>query len=1157
MVDLFTDSFDVGWDSIPATPTFDPPVDSFVESFDTGWDDVPPPVVEEQPSGRSFFIYRSCDLTATGTREALVLNSDILGRGIALIDSDSGLPAEETGGAGAPDLDVVDAEWSPPIQGEGTLPPGTYTFDGVPIDTCTGRTGTPFPLPALTINALGEVATLRVQFDAAALPEDCDGIQIRRDGVITGPVFPLFDNVPDQITVVDQPDPFGDYDEGTKKEFRRLRGADLIGGDVVNYNGFAVKVDRIQPHPSGTGQLVTFEPPIPEALANPPGFNDVPNRSGFYEAFSTFPNFLTPPGFPSVPGTPYAPVWPPLSFITWPGPLMSFKKIPPTTFGLLPFMDDLQPGDIIAYGSKTALVVYVENNPLAGTLPGSTDPQFGTVLCVPFGLLPLPPLPAGQFWIVYRAEITPTFFFYYTLGDQSSVGGPVFSDFDDPAFVTLRGRPTNQGGSGVDDAKDFLFPVGGSQNNGYDPADIPNERSANNAFRIVTFDVVEDPPASGKRRPSFLSAGQSLVYDGDIVTVSFVNEILEPDGLLPGEYEVEVTPGLTPVDFEIIPDIGLPGTPITIPRPVIPIGAAFTIPSFLSPFLKQPSIAPEGEYERVTRLLEFRTETNVWEYEEDGASQDRAGTVDGNEAKDEINDVFVQNNYPDGIEGLLDRVRGPRSTPASDVFVTTNGTLTRTRDRLWAVNDIAALGEGSLINLAPMRSLHDQLCDDASLFGQMEQLLTLDGFAIARLEPREVQVPAALCPPDQPDQREIRLFCNGFATTTDPLKTGELARVWFGAEQRFIDNQSLTLQRYGLTRQEAEDALALTTSGRVVTAEEVTQSFQNDIEDFAGMSTRPTDLDDILNDTRIVDVNTGTLNRPQIQTIIRRRGQAGTLLRLPETDPAAAQDPTVTQIDDFGMLGHRLAALTMQLQQSFDICDYDAALNSIEDPALRTQVAGFFAVAENIFNQLIQGGRALEDFLSESGFAEAAEAIASIIAASATDPTLSCLGGPQAALTLPGIPSFSAVDGFFADFAQGFQTRFNLSQLFGQAVLAVLCSTIGAFTDMVTFFGGEVAGQALKQAISCLPTREELLEAGVEFPSLEAQIAIECSLEKLNILLDIINALIAEANEIVDFGNNLQTGFVTQTVDTRNRMCSAGEGITSLVGGLRAFVGLG
>ena len=50
-----------------------------------------------------------------------------------------------------------------------------------------------------------------------------------------------------------------------------------------------------------------------------------------------------------------------------------------------------------------------------------------------------------------------------------------------------------------------------------------------------------------------------------------------------------------------------------------------------------------------------------------------------------------------------------------------------------------------------------------------------------------------------------------------------------------------------------------------------------------------------------------------------------------------------------------------------------------------------------------------------------------------------------------------------------------------------------------------------------------------------------------------MNAMLAEANEVIDLGNSLEAGFVTRVVDARNRSCSADQDLGSLVGGLKSL----
>jgi len=211
------------------------------------------------------------------------------------------------------------------------------------------------------------------------------------------------------------------------------------------------------------------------------------------------------------------------------------------------------------------------------------------------------------------------------------------------------------------------------------------------------------------------------------------------------------------------------------------------------------------------------------------------------------------------------------------------------------------------------------------------------------------------------------------------------------------------------------------------------------------------------------------------------------------------------------------------------------------------------------------GGQSLTSFLKDApGFQEALDAIGGIVSGSDGDPTLACLvgslgtGTPNAGISLPTPPAtLSAVSSFIGTFSRNFITRFNLSSLFSQAVSATLCS-VGALVERVyNLFGGDSNNSSVQRAIGCLPSVQDLEQAGVQFPSIEVQVAFECNLDQLNLLLDIIQALIAEANELVDFSNALKSGFATQLVEARSRQCTSDRGIESLVNGFRLFLGVG
>ena len=165
---------------------------------------------------------------------------------------------------------------------------------------------------------------------------------------------------------------------------------------------------------------------------------------------------------------------------------------------------------------------------------------------------------------------------------------------------------------------------------------------------------------------------------------------------------------------------------------------------------------------------------------------------------------------------------------------------------------------------------------------------------------------------------------------------------------------------------------------------------------------------------------------------------------------------------------------------------------------------------------------------------------------------MACLIGPFGSNPFPGLGGIAQVDQFIQGFALAFQIRFDLSQLLGEAIASILCALIGALVNVIGQFGGDALAAFAQRAIGCIP----LDIPGLEFPSLDIQIAIECGLEQLQIILDIIQALIAEANEIVDLINNFGAGgFVMRAIEARNNACSSGSDLQSLVGGIASLAG--
>lgn len=985
-----------------------------------------------------FFRWRSCDLTGLGVREAIGRNSDLFNRGVAILEEDSGLPADDTGG---PTLDIASAAWGDEEAG-GDLPAGTYDYDLVPVDTCTGQTGAAIPLPSMTLTAPNKRRKLRVTFNTK--PTDCQAAFIRRDGLILGKPFPLSNQVLDNVPVVTTPTLIGDYSVGTEKTFDRDSGADLVVNDAVLYPfddplpSYATVV-RVK---SIAGDTVTFEPPIVlDRAAYPDGFFDVPARIGVYapaDSAFTIPN----------PNATISGILPLGGLIPLPIPTTPLNSFKTTAVGL-GFSAVPQFGDIITYGSKTAIVIGLEY---------VTSPGFVNVLVLPFGLLPIPPLPIGLYFLCHRL-------LNITTSDLQS----------------LVQRYTDGTASG--------------------------------------FQVTGNPPSG-------IAVGDTIIYGGSIVNVT----TLTPDGV---NTDVTITPS---IDASVTPDS---------------VGLIFKVPDALSPLLSQTSIAATGQYKRLTRVVTVSTQSNLWQWEEDGSLTGRAGTIgpSGEEARNTLNNVFSQAGYRGGLDTLLERLRGPSDTLASRRFNETLGMLTQAEGskRMFAVNDLAREGNGVVVNLTNTRNYRSLLCNSFANVSTTNDLVREQGVAVQRFEQRAVVVPAAKCPPGEAATTTNELFCLGAATTSAKVNAGEYARVFWSPSGRFAPGARQRLIALGLTDDEAAGAIELAPVGRVVNVVEWSSTDMSDISDVNDVGT-PDQVDEVLDEGRITNICLGKVTRRQIGLLLAQRGSRGISLRLPGTLGSSEQG--ARPVEDFTLLAHSLTALSLQYRETFDICDFDAALASIPDVATRNAVGGVFALIEATLNHAVDAGRALDKFLNEGEFAAARDTVAGLVAAIAADPTLNCLIGPinQNGVGLPSIPQ---VDLALQGFAFPFQVRFQLSSIFASMLQSVLCALLG---ELLKLLPGDAAAFT-SRVIGCLPSQEDLALAGFEFPSLDVQVALECGLEQLNILADLLSELIAEANEVIALANFFGAGFVWRQVEARNRMCSGSESIADVFG--QAVRGLG
>lgn len=992
----------------------------------------------------NFYLWRGCDISGLGVREALLRNRDFVDRAVSIIGpegypgSETGVPADpvtpgDAGTSPCSQLDVVSAQWIN-IQntGAGVLEPGTYSYSLVPVDTCTGRTCSPITLPDLVITELGQVATLAITFGTD--PGPCDGYLIQRGGRIVGPVIPAQQSFQDEVNVTVPAvveGTFSNFDnEAQSFEFS---GADLEVSDFVRIDNPSTNDPSFITITGKTGSTVTFSPKIaPRTDARDDAWFDMKQR------FAPYVQELIPGG--SIPLV--LPAVPPFR-VTIPLPLNLIGG----GFQLL---------DIVTYGGGTGIIV--------GT--GISSGLGPTYDILPFGITV--PMPMGLMWLVHRTintSILPT------LND----GLGLFSD------VSMDG-----------DQYTALFPA--------NPSDTTQPLDPN------------------------LKVGRVLVVSSaSVISNATIAEIRPVDA---ANVMVVFQPGLATGQA--------PNTPFA------DFGLYFILPELVSSFMNNSGVVTAGTYERLTRRTDVITLPNTSLTQEDGSEVLRSGDTGslGREAFSTFKGIVDRSGFAGGFDALRRKVTGPCKegaiSEASLSFNRTLGSFVRPRksNRFFAVNDVASYGTGPFVNATSLRGLRSAYQTSFSSYRGIADEAINNRVAVARYREVTVTVPAAGCPPGQTTLTQTNLIFVGLATKTAPVKQIEKAMVLWAPSARFDTGARLRVQQLGLNQSEADDAISLVASGRVVTVRELSVE---DVNDVVG-STDP-GFDDILDDDRIKVVDTGPVTSPVIDEAIRRRG-VGAIARRPFcTNP----DEKVL-VNDCETVATNILALALQYPESFNLCDVDEALAAIPDAKTRAAVAAVFAVADGSFDQLATFGQVLEASLKQQDFVAAKETIAGIVNAISADPSLSCLVGPALATVSAdvdvGLPSLPVLEQTLSSLSIPLSVRLNLLELANSAVRSVVCALLGEMSKLVP----SNLSNAASYAIGCLPTIPQL--QGYLGTNINLEVTLSCYYERLDLLLNIMNSVRAELTELIDFVSSL--GGLLRIAQSSNLSCSSDENLSSL-----------
>jgi hypothetical protein len=563
------------------------------------------------------------------------------------------------------------------------------------------------------------------------------------------------------------------------------------------------------------------------------------------------------------------------------------------------------------------------------------------------------------------------------------------------------------------------------------------------------------------------------------------------------------------------------GNVVTVSPPFVPNGT----PS--PPFVLPPS---SGTFTRLSRTMQTTIVNNFWQYIETGTHQTRTGTQPSAATTGValLNQIITQSGYEGGLTGLNATILGATTSTASRVFVETNGQMTQIGNRLVAVNQTALDTTTTTINMANIRTLQADICPtDSTVTSTVVTEAALNGYSVVRYREVTTVSPGAACPPGAPTSSS-QYVCDGIVTTTNRARPTDRLKVFFSPGANLRTGMRNNLMKLGLTKDASQNAINLVAEGAVVDVVEFTQA---QVSDSVTLSTIEGNADAAIADTRIQTVSADHLNNNTVQAILQLRGIAGIVKRAANTSPT---EPKV--LEDLALSATKFLSQTFTFQESFDLCGFDEALNSIADPIERALFAAAFAVIEFTFTQARSVGISITAVLQAA--VDSLNFVNGIGGILINNPFTQCLLGPinQMAVTIPslGIPSLPLLTPFLLEVSTSLRLRFDTVALALQIQRTALCQLQGVI-QKYTGVGADVEFSDITgAALKCIP----LLNIS---PSLEVGLTFTCASERLNMWLELLDGAIAEINEFIAWLNTL-TARVSVT-NQQNNACAGDQGM--------------
>lgn len=556
-------------------------------------------------------------------------------------------------------------------------------------------------------------------------------------------------------------------------------------------------------------------------------------------------------------------------------------------------------------------------------------------------------------------------------------------------------------------------------------------------------------------------------------------------------------------------------------------GLYITLPDELSPFIDRIGIATSGDYKRLTRTTKSVVENSIWQYAENGAEQERSGVINPSIdlAWNTLNEAITASGYSGGLQGFLDRLRGPSSSTVNQSFNNTVGNFVQLTPTgfYFPVNGISLIDLGicSHIELVSLRALRGLTCDSfATLLAVVEEVVS-NSSAVLRLTQKTTFVRPPSCPPDQPGDVVTAYVCVGLASRTTPVQPSELCRVFWSDGEQTNGQARSRLSSLGLTPEEVDAATTLTTSGRLLSATTVSE------EEVAAVLTLSSlgqaGMDDLFDDVRIRQFYPCRVQQAHLDAAIGQRGNDGIPQRPVGTDPDAPR------VSDFFPLTPQLMDIIATL--SIDFCDIEAMVASLPAGEARNKVAAVLSVVESFQNEIVKVCKTVMKFIDNEAYQTFKDVLGALVTSIAADPTLACFfGSPNVGITL-----ISQVGGFLLGASGQFSLRFSLLRLIGAAIDSVVCGLLNAVFSLLP----QAERDEAQRIFGCFDF--ELNDIGIVLPdiTLELQIGVECIIKFLKAVMSLVRAFIQEINEVLNFINGLLNGFVDRSIQARNVACNS------------------